>query len=175
MYEVGQTYRVSCIRKQFHVYIGSIDLQHQYKDVELSVPVYEHSHSDKENYQPHNHYHANYQFIDLTEDIWLKCRIDYHRITDVGQMIEYHDLICINPANRSVLHYSTPVEMIARVTLASDSIINVCKDGQIKKICPHTGYDLTEVKAVDGIIRCPMHQLCFDEKTEKIINFERNK
>jgi len=35
--------------------------------------------------------------------------------------------------------------------------------------CPHKGYDLTNVVAVDGVKECPMHALCFDEETEQLI------
>lgn len=169
MYEIGKTYRVPCIRETFPKYLGTVNGESAYVAVELVVPIYNHTHSDKENGQDYNHYHANYQFIDLDNEDWFKCRLSYHRIKDEAQQIEYRDLVCLNEANRMTLHYATPVDMISASNLASDSIIEVREDGIVKMICPHTGYDLTDVKPVDGVIRCPMHQLCFDFKTKKLI------
>ena len=34
--------------------------------------------------------------------------------------------------------------------------------------CPHQGYDLCQVKSLNGKIKCPLHGLTFDEKTKII-------
>ncbi len=41
------------------------------------------------------------------------------------------------------------------------------KDSNIKKTmkCPHHGFDLKQAPVIDGVVKCPLHGLCFDIKT----------
>lgn len=41
--------------------------------------------------------------------------------------------------------------------------------------CPHRGFDLSCVKARNGVIQCPLHGLRIDEKTQKVLPKKYNK
>ena len=56
----------------------------------------------------------------------------------------------------------TPVNLISKSKLKHKCIH--------KGKCPHKGYDLSQVKAIDSKITCPLHGLEFDEVSGVVLN-----
>ncbi len=63
--------------------------------------------------------------------------------------------------NNDAMRYPTSIDLIAKSKLKHKCIH--------KGKCPHRGYDLTDVKPINGIITCPLHSLRFNSKTKLLI------
>lgn len=134
------------------------------------TPVINLPHSDRENGQNDVHYHADFRFIKENSDGGVLNRHSkYHFCENVRPKdkidgeIEYFALPVIKEDFLGI----TPVELISKSTLKHKCIH--------KGKCPHRGYDLSQVKAVGGVITCPLHGLKFSEDSGKVLNFGENK
>ncbi len=134
------------------------------------TPVINHPHSDKENGQQDEHYHADYRFVrtigstNTTFPSVINRHSKHYFLEEVRHRIssftkpERFVLPVINEKFFGI----TPVHHISHSKLKHKCIH--------KGKCPHRGYDLSQVKAIYGKITCPLHGLQFDETSKKLIN-----
>lgn len=165
---VGEKYLVPCIVSRRHLWDEGNG-----EDVILYItPVINHPHNDIENGQKEYHYHADYRFIKYKQasdphsifpDVINKH--PYHRFAETSRPeekvdgeIEYFVLPVVNETFAGV----TPVNLIKRSKLKHKCIY--------KGKCPHRGHDLSQTRAIDGKITCPLHGLQFEENTGEVIN-----
>jgi len=138
-----------------------MDLEVSSKDVHYEIlPIINHPHSDMENGQKEVHYHLDYRFIRHYNDSKFPKIVMSHSthtygteirpLKDFGEL-DYYLLPVINEEFTGI----TPVRMIRKSKLKHKCIH--------KGKCPHRGYDLSQVKAVDGVRTCPLHGLKFDD------------
>lgn len=150
----GESYLVPCLVKE------------QYEKLCIT-PVINHPHNDKENGQDEIHYHVDYRFVKHEDDGNFPTVVNKHskhhfveRIRPEKNLdgeLEYFILPVINEEFSGI----TPTKLISRSKLKHKCIH--------KGKCPHRGYDLSQVKAVDGKITCPLHGLRFDAKSGVIV------
>jgi nitrite reductase/ring-hydroxylating ferredoxin subunit len=149
----GEILLVPCIIRDYPVWWGKSAI----------IPVINHPHSDRENGQKEIHYHIDERFVDFDEN-YFKEREDYY--------IDYSDKRIILKKHEKIERFALPVfnEDIITVTentaIAKSKIKHKCI---YKGKCPHRGYDLSQVKPVDGIIKCPLHSLEFDAESGKLL------
>lgn len=151
----GEEYLVPCIIKEEF-------------GVMYITPVINHPHSDKENGQHEAHYHTDYRFVKHNGDKYVPIPIRKHSKhyfaplsrpqKDIDGTLEYFVLPVINEEFAGI----TGVNLIRNSKLKHKCIH--------KGKCPHRGYDLSQVKPINGKITCPLHGLEFDEKSGKILN-----
>ncbi len=132
------------------------------------TPVINHPHNDKENGQEEVHYHADYRFVKHDKfPAWPQVKREHSKHYFVEHIrpeenihgkLEYFILPVINEEFDAV----TPRALITNTKLKHKCIH--------KGKCPHRGYDLSQVKAVDGKIVCPLHGLEFDAESGKLLN-----
>jgi nitrite reductase/ring-hydroxylating ferredoxin subunit len=112
--------------------------------------VIDNLHGDKENGQPHRHYHIDTRF----EQSGYELRIDEHRITSK----DYEERVCI----ALFAGFGTGVDFLV------NSKIRRCITPNGR--CPHKGYDLSTIEPdKNGEIHCPLHDLKFNAKTGQMI------
>ncbi len=162
---VGEKFLVPCIvRKEYE------DLNRKY--VEYITPVINHPHNDKENGQNEIHYHADFRFINhnfkLTrkgKKVGISFRSHSRHIFADNLRPELNidgELVYILlPVISEHFLYNTESEQISNSKLKHNCIY--------KGKCPHRGYELSQVNAVNGVIQCPLHGLKFDEKTKQLL------
>lgn len=154
--KLGEKFMVTCLVKR------------EQDKIIAFTPVIDRPHTDLENGQPEVHYHADYRFI-LTEE--TKSNSEGFIVIDerdgfklskprvekgIDGEIEYHILPVVSEE-----HNGLAQQLFIRNSKLKHKCIHKGK-------CPHRGYDLSQEKAVDGIITCPLHSLKFDAKTGKI-------
>lgn len=172
----GASYLVPCIvREEF--------TQNNYDDQELFMdlkpfkshskklyvtPVINLPHSDKENGQSEIHYHADYRFIKHNNDgdfptvknkhsKYIFCE-NIRPQEKIDGLLKYFVLPVINEDFAGI----TPVNLISKSKLKHRCIH--------KGKCPHRGYDLSQVKVIEGKITCPLHGLQFDATSGAALN-----
>ena len=142
------------------------DLWLDYKDYSLEsftkkyniIPLINHPHSDVENNQKEAHYHIDTRFLGLQPTLKNYNMVD----SDLRPVVGKYLLIELSlRKNNDVIHLSTPIDLISKSKLKHKCIH--------KGKCPHRGYDLTNVKPINGIITCPLHSLRFNSKTKLLI------
>jgi hypothetical protein len=169
----GEIFSVPCIVRESFIneeideqtlYMDLIPFRYTSKKLHIT-PVINLPHSDKENGQNSIHYHADFRFINHKNG-YVKNKHSYHIFAESIRLIEgvdgelkYFDLPVIN--EDFALH--TDVSLISKSKLKHKCIH--------KGKCPHRGYDLSQAKAVGGVITCPLHGLKFSEKTKAVLNF----
>lgn len=123
------------------------------------IPLINHPHSDIENGQKEVHYHADYRYNGYQPSLGERYKIDilYNRPIKDKYVLKHFDLIRYSEEFRD----KTPVGLISKSKMKHKCIH--------KGKCPHRGFDLSGIEAVDGVITCPLHSLKFDAKTKKII------
>jgi hypothetical protein len=151
----GANYLVPCIVKE------------EYGQTYIT-PVINHPHSDKENGQKEVHYHVDYRFVKHKNDGNFPTTINKHSthryvhnkrpVKGRDGKLEYIVLPMVNEDFTGI----TPKEFIQKTKLKHKCIH--------KGKCPHRGYNLSQVKANDGKITCPLHGLQFDSESVKLIN-----
>lgn len=156
--KIGEKFLVPCI-------VREIDNINNYNLI--ITPIINHPHSDKENGQKEVHYHTDYRFLKHENDGEFPTIINKHRnhlyspnirpILKDDERIEYIVLPVINEDFKGI----TPVELISKSKLKYKCIH--------KGKCPHRGYDLSQVKPINGVITCPLHSLKFNEKDGSIL------
>lgn len=127
------------------------------KEIKL-LPLYDHPHSDRENGQDEVHYHQDSRFKgDNPKDFssYRNGRIALPLIDNEALVYEEVNQI------RDVEMRGTPAEFIKNSKLKHKCIH--------KGKCPHRGFDLTDVRAINGVITCPLHSLKFNAKTKRLI------
>jgi len=151
----GQNYLVPCLVKT--------------EDKMLYItPIINHPHTDTENGQDYIHYHVDYRFVKHQSNgvfpFVINNHSQHHFVKDIRVQekihgeLEYFVLPLINEDFAGI----TPVSFILNSKLKHKCI----HQGK----CPHKGYDLSQVKAVDGTITCPLHGLRFDSITGSVLN-----
>lgn len=153
--EKGVCYSVPCIVKERseRLYI---------------TPVINHPHDDKENGQNEIHYHVDYRFVKHKNNSNFPTVINRHSKHYFVETIrpqekldgelEYFVLPVINEEFTGI----TPLDLISKSKLKHKCIY--------KGKCPHRGYDLSQVKAINGKITCPLHGLEFNAKNGNLLN-----
>lgn len=131
-------------------------------------PIINHPHNDVENGQRGIHYHLDYRFFKHNNDddfpsvpknqSYNLAIFDVRPRPEHGQ-IEYIALPVINEEFTG----TTPTAFIQNSKLKHKCIH--------KGKCPHRGYDLSQVKSKNGIIKCPLHGLQFIEETGELTNY----
>jgi hypothetical protein len=156
--KLGEKFSVACLVKR------NTD-----NEIICLYPVINHPHNDTENGQIETHYHVDYRFL-LTEEaengqgfdviderLGHKCADETARLEEgINGKLEYHILQVISEKHRAL----TQQFFIRNSNLKHKCIV--------KGKCPHRGFNLSQEKAVDGKITCPLHGLVFDEKTGEI-------
>lgn len=153
--EKGVSYSVPCIVKE--------------QDERLYItPVINHPHNDKENGQNEIHYHVDYRFVKHKADAKFPKVVNKHSkhyfVENIRPQkglhgeLEYFILPMINEEFTGI----TPVNLISKSKLKHKCIH--------KGKCPHRGYDLSQVKAIEGKITCPLHGLKFDAVSGLVLN-----
>ena len=151
----GELFIVPCIIR--------VDLLN--KDRLFVTPVINLPHNDKQNGQHETHYHADYRFLKHDGNGKVQNKHSKYYFCEQSRLngtLEYFVMTVINEN----FYGATPVQLISKSKLKHQCIY--------KGKCPHRGYDLSQVKAIDGKIRCPLHGLEFDEKTGKVLNTKQN-
>lgn len=134
------------------------------------TPIIDNPHSDIENGQPEIHYHADYRFI-LTEEtkengqgfIVIDEREGFNlskpRVEEgIDGEKEVHALPVVSEEHKAIAQL---------LFIRNSKLKHKCIQ---KGKCPHRGHDLTQERAINGIITCPLHGLEFDEKTGYMTN-----
>lgn len=167
--EVGKKYYVqSCLRKIYNI-------------SQLWIPILDKLHNDgyKSNYL--DHFHVDERFIDdvmfkKLYDNWAYYKVDYANnllAIAIEEQYSINNLIlerrlwkCIReqPITRNNNVNFTDVDIFSKKGREQLTLNLNCK------ICPHKGFNLTNIKAVNGVITCPMHHLKYCEKTGKLLN-----
>lgn len=152
--KIGEMYMVPCIVRE---------------DMEIDkiyiTPVIDHPHSDLENGQRHIHYHADFRFIRYNNDN----PYDIHRTHSRHVFCE---ILRPTKANGRLMDIALPAIRIHNEIITPSKMISKSKlkhDCIYKGKCPHRGYPMNQVDAVDGKLTCPLHGLQFDQITHKII------
>jgi Rieske [2Fe-2S] domain len=173
----GETFLVPCIVREDYTQIHH-DEQELYMDLKpfkshskklYVTPVINLPHSDKENGQSEIHYHADYRFIKHNNDgnfptvknkhsKYIFCE-NIRPKEKIDGLLKYFVLPVINEDFKAI----TPVNMISKSNLKHKCIH--------KGKCPHRGYDLSQVKPIEGKITCPLHGLEFSSVNGSILNF----
>lgn len=135
------------------------------------TPIIYHNHNDIENGQYHEHYHADYRFIKTGENGSPLTRHSVHKFGRHGSL----DLPNIRPQrgiHGQIKFIKLPVvnESFSQIThpvfIKNSKLKHKCI---YKGKCPHRGYDLSQVKEINGEIICPLHGLRFDALNGKLI------
>ncbi len=135
------------------------------------TPVINHPHTDKENGQPETHYHTDYRFVKHRHDGIQAHVINKHSRhhfveSSRPQPGDHYKLEYIAlPVISNEFIDTTPVELISKSKLKHRCI----KDG----LCPHRGYDLSQVQEKGGVIKCPLHGLRFNAHTLQVVGFKK--
>ena len=143
--------------------VGEILLVPCFISVGKITPIVKHLHNDVENGQCMPHYHADYRFIDFLnaqffkKDGYTYMVEDINRI-DANNRIDYFEMPVIRAQHGGV----TPVDCISKSKLKHKCIY--------KGKCPHRGFDLSQVAAVNGTITCPLHGLQFNAQSKQLLN-----
>lgn len=148
----GELYLVPCIVKQE-------------EQKEFITPIINHPHNDIENGQKEIHYHADFRFIKLDSNGFVKRAHSKHFFLHETRPVKYvHGelMYIILPVINENFEYITAPTVITKSKLKHTCIY--------KGKCPHRGYDLSQVKPINGIVRCPLHGLEFCEKTKQLLN-----
>ncbi len=153
--ELGEFYLVPCLIKEEH-------------ELLYITPVINHPHDDKENGQNEIHYHVDYRFLkhkaNGTFPVVINNHSKHHFVINIRPQeglhgkLEYFILPVINEGFSGI----TPPELIMKSKIKHKCIH--------KGKCPHRGYDLSQVKAIDGKITCPLHGLEFDATNGSVLN-----
>ncbi len=169
---IGETFLVPCIvRTATNLIDWRIVNGEPIPNSELKyfiTPVINHLHNDKENGQTETHYHVDYRFLkhDDNGDFpnvrnkhskYYFC--EYLRPQEkLHGDLKYFIMPVINESFAGI----TPVNLISKSKLKHKCIH--------KGKCPHRGYDLSQVKAIDGKITCPLHGLEFNAVSGVVLN-----
>ena len=139
------------------------------------TPVIPHLHSDIENGQDFPHYHADFRFIKTTTDILTGEETaipEYHENHTWGHYVRaFPDLYKYK--DEGLVYFALPVVSLQHKVITGVKLISKSKIKHKcihKGKCPHRGYDLSQERAVDGVITCPLHGLKFNEKTKELLN-----
>ena len=150
----GEFFIVPCIIKEMPTPTDTPEL--------LIIPVINQPHSDRENGQKEVHYHIDMRFFDIHNKYFEgRDGLGYNYIPRPIDGMDGKFERFVLPVINEEFGVLTPVDLIANSKLKHKCIH--------KGKCPHRGMDLSQVKAVDGIITCPLHSLKFSEKTGKLL------
>jgi hypothetical protein len=168
----GEKFLVPCIvRTDEHLIDWEIVNGEPIPNSELKyfvTPVINHPHNDKENGQTETHYHVDYRFLKHDGNgnfpTVRNKHSKYYFCEHIRPQENLHgDLqYFIMPVINESFAGITPVNLISKSKLKHKCIH--------KGKCPHRGYDLSQVKAIDGKITCPLHGLQFNAVSGVVLN-----
>jgi hypothetical protein len=132
------------------------------------TPVINHPHNDKENGQIETHYHVDYRFLKHDNNG------NFPRVRNKHSKYYF----CENIRPQEKLHGKLKyfVMPVINEDFAGITSVNLISKSKLKYKCihkgkcPHRGYDLKQVKAVDGKITCPLHGLEFNALNGELIS-----
>jgi hypothetical protein len=167
-YEIGKVYDIKCavIRKSYFIkgtkteYVCDL---HGNEEVQLKlviVPLLDHLHHDNENGQKYKHYHMDERFnCEISSFICIQSKGGV-RISE-SDILEYLilPLTCVDDK----IIGSTDKIATRNSTFKSHKCL-------MKGKCLHRNYDLSDIKPINGIIKCPLHGLEYNAETKKLIN-----
>jgi len=152
--KVGESYLVPCV------------VRHD-NSITYITPVINHPHNDVENGQKEVHYHVDYRFLKHKNDDYYPTVVNKHSKyyfaeeirpqKGVHGKLEYFIMPVINEEHKGI----TPSFQISKSKLKHKCIH--------KGKCPHRGFDLSQVKPKDGVIKCPLHGLIFNETSKELL------
>lgn len=120
------------------------------------VPIYDCEHDDKESGQDYKHYHRDYRYK-VPEELLGRYKVGSD---PRPQLKDYEGILMLNLELVSAYDYS----------YTSNSMIPSYTGMKLNcKTCPHRGFNLENTKAVNGIIKCPLHGTKIDEETLIVI------
>jgi Rieske [2Fe-2S] domain len=123
------------------------------------IPLIDHPHSDRENGQNELHYHIDSRYLGNQKSLKNYSLVNY----DFRPLQKkYKFIYMMLQKNSDNFDFTTEAHFIKKSKLKHDCIY--------KGKCPHRGFDLSNIKPIDGVITCPLHSLKFDMVTKKIIN-----
>lgn len=144
------------------------------------LPLIDHPHSDKENGQIEIHYHIDTRYMyeqnHLSQGTEI-AKFGHSRISvdkkgnlhpfysGKGMVQPKFDYFMLEKTDKTYRGI-TPTGLIKNSKLKHKCIHN----GK----CPHRGFDLSNVKPINGVITCPLHGLQFDAKSKKLLNDPTN-
>lgn len=136
------------------------------------IPLINHVHNDIENGQRERHYHGDSRF-NVPQPHVPK---DWHvRSGELLRLVikENGDIVDFGGHNTLFLE---EIELYRTDEIhGGETDLNLITKSKLKHKCihkgkcPHRGFDLSNIKAVDGVITCPLHSLQFDEVTGKLL------
>lgn len=153
--KMGETYLVPCYRFNYTEHKNEFQLSwldvDNYQQTTIFIPVINHPHSDYENGQKYIHYHVDFRFTNG----------EYEIPCYTTEYLYYgHVLMRINKEFTPVYK---PFKVInEHQRFITDEIF--IQKSKFKKCiknnrCPHRGYDLSQVRQINGCITCPLHGL----------------
>lgn len=146
-YKIGQYYDIPCA-------VFNENGKH------MVVPVINHIHSDEKSGQDYLHYHSDNRFVS-NKHVNSPSRYIPTRIN----LVEDIEFIGIRVRRRRFYREDQTAITNSTLVLGNMKKTACITNGK----CPHTGYDLSEIESVNGIIKCPLHGLTFDSKTKRLI------
>jgi len=168
----GEKFLVPCIvRTDEHLIDWEIVNGEPIPNSELKyfvTPVINHPHNDKENGQIEPHYHVDFRFLKHDGNGNFPKVINKHSKYYFCEHIRPQEMLhgkieyFVMPVINEYFSGITPIELISKSNLKHKCIH--------KGKCPHRGYDLSQVKAIDGKIICPLHGLQFNAVSGVVLN-----
>jgi len=146
---IGQAYLVPTVFGQWH---------HLRRD----WPVIGQKHDDVEHLNfDILHYHLDTRFLRVHENLLMNAQ--YQPLHDRADL----PLGPVKFARRTCLREPSPFHGPADFTIRFQSAFagQQCGKGKRGWVCPHKHFPLGTIKAVDGVLQCPLHGLRIDAET----------
>ena len=174
--ELGEKFLVPCVyNEEWKAYEhieedlwrDPVNLPNFVKKIKVT-PIINHPHTDRENGQEEVHYHADYRFIKTIKGTNIP--LDSHSNHTWGHWLRPSPED-FERFDEGIVYFLLPVVNLLHMAITDVSNIKSSKlkhKCAHKGKCPHRGYDLSQERAVDGVITCPLHGLKFDATTRKL-------
>lgn len=150
---IGQAYLVPTVFGQWH---------HLLRD----WPVIGLKHDDIEHLNfEHVHYHLDTRFLRVSKDLLRNAQYQpLHKLNSVP-------LGPVKLARRTCLREPQPFHGPAVFTGPFQGAFagRQCGKGKRGWVCPHKHFPLGSIKAIDGVLKCPLHGLRIDAHTGKCL------
>jgi len=124
-----------------------------------TYPVLWPAHRDTEDGQPDLHYHLDDRFI---EDVMIPMAL---RLSVQRGGVTWRPMVVLRSQLATLFQTS--------IHLISNAINGIPCNRIVNGRCPHKGFNLAQVEAVNGVITCPMHGMRFNSYTGKGLPYRR--
>lgn len=138
------------------------------------MPIIDHLHNDVENGQRARHYHGDGRVLDIQNMLPPHFSI---RHAQTSRIFVDNDGKLKEPFGwtKPVLAWLYLDVDISKTGSGATTLDLISKSKFKHKCihkgkCPHRGYDLSNVPAIDGVITCPLHSKKFNAETGEMIN-----